>query len=109
MMLLQCFFFFFFFFFFFIRSYVVDTHLNCTGKSIGIGCNLKTMELLDCGLIGVCAVIRSYIYRVRESLHGTKQSCVSETVSAVSGLRVRFGARKKKVPVYLSPCNSCAG
>ena len=23
------------------------------------GCNLKTMELLDCALIGVCAVIRS--------------------------------------------------
>ena len=23
------------------------------------GCNLKTMELLDCGLIGVCVVIRS--------------------------------------------------
>ena len=24
-----------------------------------IGCNLKTMEFLDCALIGVCAVIRS--------------------------------------------------
>ena len=52
-------------------------HLNCTDKSMKFklvptsyalikkvdkkytGCNLKTMELLDCALIGVSAVIRS--------------------------------------------------
>ena len=65
-----------FFLIFFIKAYVVGTHLNCINKSMqftemGIhniclpkevdkkytGCNLKTMELLDCTLIGVCAVI----------------------------------------------------
>ena len=44
----------------------MGTHLNCHNicnyKEVDIkytGCNLKTMELLDCALIGVCAVIRS--------------------------------------------------
>ena len=38
------------------------THNICLYKEVDIkytGCNLKTMELLDCALIGVCAVIRS--------------------------------------------------
>ena len=64
-----------FFLIFFIKTYVVGTHLNCINKSIQMGalnislykevdkkytgCNLKTAELLDCALIGVCAVIRS--------------------------------------------------
>ena len=62
-----------FFLIFFIKTYVVGTHLNCIDKSMGThniclykevdkkytGYNLKTMELLDCALIGVCAVIRS--------------------------------------------------
>ena len=55
----------------------MGTHLNCIDKSILIqmdthniclynkvdkkytDCNLKTMELLDCALIGACTVIRS--------------------------------------------------
>ena len=40
----------------------MSTHNICLHKEIDIkytGCNLKTMELLDCALIGVCAVIRS--------------------------------------------------
>ena len=62
----------------FIKAYVVGIHLNCIDKSmqfkwvpttipVGLykevdkkytGCNLKTTELLDCVLVGVCAVIR---------------------------------------------------
>ena len=59
---------------FFIKAYVVGTHLNCIlADAIQIGthniclytevdkkytgCNLKTTELLDCALIGVCPVI----------------------------------------------------
>ena len=60
----------------FIKAYIVGTHLNCINKLMAIqmsthniclykevdkkytGCNLKTMELLDCVLIGICAVIR---------------------------------------------------
>ena len=40
----------------------MSTHNICLYKEVDIkytGCNLKTMELLDCALIGVCAVIRS--------------------------------------------------
>ena len=60
----------FFFVILFIKAYVVGTHLNCINKSMQFwvpttfafkkytGCNLKTIELLDCVLIGVCAVIR---------------------------------------------------
>ena len=63
-----------FFQIFFIKTYVVGTHLNCIDKSVQFkwvpityafidkkyaDCNLKTTELLDCVLIGVCAVIRS--------------------------------------------------
>ena len=57
---------------FFITAYVVGTHLNCIDKSMQFkwapttfafkkytGCNLKTLELLDCALIGVCVEIRS--------------------------------------------------
>ena len=67
------------FFIFFIRTYiyVVDTHLNCINKLMLFkwvpatytyykevdkkytGYNLKTTELLDCMLTGVCAIIRS--------------------------------------------------
>ena len=67
---------FFFLLIFFIKAYVVGTHLNCINKSMQFkwvpttyalnkeidkkytSCNLKTTELLNCGLIGVCAVIR---------------------------------------------------
>ena len=38
------------------------THNICLYKEVGkkyTGCNSKTMKLLDCKLIGVCAVIRS--------------------------------------------------
>ena len=40
----------------------MGTHNICLYKEVDIkytGCNLETMELLDCALIGVCAVIRS--------------------------------------------------
>ena len=40
----------------------MSTHNICLYKEVKkkyIGCNLKTMEFLDCALIGVCAVIRS--------------------------------------------------
>ena len=39
----------------------MGTHNICLYKEVDkkyTGCNLKTMELLDCVLIGVCAVIR---------------------------------------------------
>ena len=57
----------FFLLIFFIKAYVVGTHLNCIDniclyKDVDkkyTGCNLKTTELLDCALIGICAVIRS--------------------------------------------------
>ena len=40
----------------------MSTHNICLYKEVKkkyIGCNLKSTELLDCALIGVCAVIRS--------------------------------------------------
>ena len=46
----------------------MGTHNICLYKEVDkkyTGYNLKTMDLLDCALIGVCAVIRSntvYIY-----------------------------------------------
>ena len=39
----------------------MSTHNICLYKEVDkkyTGCNLKTMELLDCALIGICAVIR---------------------------------------------------
>ena len=39
----------------------MGTHNICLYKEVDknyTGCNLKTMQLLDCALIGVCAVIR---------------------------------------------------
>ena len=39
----------------------MGTHNICLYKEVDkkyTGCNLKTTELLDCALIGVCAVIR---------------------------------------------------
>ena len=62
----------FFLLIFFIKAYVVgtrqvdaiqiSTHNICLYKDVDkkyTGCNLKTTELLDCALIGICAVIRS--------------------------------------------------
>ena len=42
----------------------MGTHLNCICLYKEVekkynGCNVKTTELLDCALLGVCAVIRS--------------------------------------------------
>ena len=82
MMLMRCFgsFFFFFFFFFFFDFLYKSTCCGCSFElhrqdyavQIGIhntrlykevdkytDCNLKTTELRDCALIGVCAVIKS--------------------------------------------------
>ena len=55
---------------FFIKAYVVGTLLNCMQMGTHniclykvdkryTGCNLEITELLDCVLIGVCAVIRA--------------------------------------------------
>ena len=71
MMLMRYFFCCFFLCDFLIKAYVVGTHLNCIDNlSMQFkwvpttfafrkyaGCNLKTMELLGCALIGVCVVI----------------------------------------------------
>ena len=60
----------------------MGTHLNCIDLSTCIhniclyketdknynGCNLKTTELLDCALIGVCAVIRSNTVFLHENI-----------------------------------------
>ena len=89
MVLTRCFVFF-FFLIFFLKAYIVGTHLNCIDRSYAgthsncidtiqmgthniclykevdktySGCNLKTTELLDCALIGVCALIRSNTVR----------------------------------------------
>ena len=60
-----------FFLIFFIKTYVVGTQVDaiqmstqniCLYKEVKnkyTGRNLKTTEVLDCALIGVCAVIRS--------------------------------------------------
>ena len=40
----------------------ISTHNICLYKDVDkkyTGCNLKTAKLLDCALIGICAVIRS--------------------------------------------------
>ena len=40
----------------------MSTHKICLYKEVDkkyTGCNLKTTKLLDCALMGVCAVIRS--------------------------------------------------
>ena len=45
-----------------INAIQMGTHNICLCKEVDknyTGCNLKTMELLDCVLIEVCAVIRS--------------------------------------------------
>ena len=65
------------------KAYVVGTHMNCIDNAIqtsthNIGlykevkkmytdCSLKTTELLDCTLIGVCAVIRSNTVYIEKS------------------------------------------
>ena len=74
-----------FFLTFFIKAYVVGARLNCIDVAIQMsthdiclhkevkkkytGYNLKTMEFLDCALIGVCAVIRSNTVMFHEILH----------------------------------------
>ena len=47
----------FFFLIFFIKAYNISFYKEVDKKYTG--CNLKTTKLLDCALIGVCAVIRS--------------------------------------------------
>ena len=71
----------------------MGTHLNCTDRQVHAiqmgthticlykevdkkftGCNLKTMELLDCELIGVCAVIRlNTVFLSKTCIVGTHQ------------------------------------
>ena len=53
----------------------MGTHNICHYKEVGkkySGCNLKTTELLDCALIGVCAVIRlNMVITLFEPYHHT--------------------------------------
>ena len=47
-----------------VNAIQMSTHNICLYKEVKkkyTGCNLKTMEFLDCALTGVCAVIRSYM------------------------------------------------
>ena len=44
-----------------VNAIQMSTHNICLFKEVDkkyTGCNLKTTELLDCALVGVCAVIR---------------------------------------------------
>ena len=53
----------------------MSTHNICLYK-VDIkytGCNLKTMELLDCALIGVCAVIRSNTVTLLKHANGPEK------------------------------------
>ena len=46
----------------FVDAIQMGTHNICLYKEVDkkyAGCNLKTTELLDCALIGICAVLRS--------------------------------------------------
>ena len=53
----------------------MSTHNICLFKKVDkkyMGCNLKTTELLDCALIGLCAVIRSnmvYVFLISRRKH----------------------------------------
>ena len=51
----------------------MGTHNICLPEEVDkkyTGCNLKTTELLDCALIGVCVVIRSNtVYPSNLELH----------------------------------------
>ena len=82
-----------YFLIFFIKAcceYSFELHLNCLYKEADkkyTACNLKTTELLDCVLVGVCVVIRSnmvYCFSVMLSRRG----------GAASELMVRFHANK---------------
>ena len=49
----------------------MDTHNICLYKKVdkkSTGCNVKTMKLLDCELIGGCAVIRSNMVFLYENI-----------------------------------------
>ena len=51
----------------------MSTHNICLYKEVDqkyTGCNLKTTELLDCVLIGVCAIIRSNTVFFRQNIIG---------------------------------------
>ena len=61
----------------------MGTHNICLYKEVDkkyTGCNLKTTELLACGLIGVCAVIRSNTWKVMtdfDMLHTVSNICTN--------------------------------
>ena len=63
----------------------MGTHNVCLYKEVNrkyAGCNLKTMELLDCALIGVCAVIRSNTVLIISALQtmGDRYNCRSTLI-----------------------------
>ena len=74
----------------------MGTHTVCLYKEVNkkySGCNLKTTELLDCALIGVCAVIRSNtVY-----LNSTDQS-IFTVFSKVPSLHPRYQGKMPQSP-----------
>ena len=65
-----------------VNAIQVGTHNICLYKKVDkkyTSCILKTMELLDCALIGACAVIRSNTvccgYSVEVPRQGTSNEC----------------------------------
>ena len=55
----------------------MSTHNICLYRQNYTGCNLRTMELLECVLIGVCAVIRSNTVYLQAGLHITSVAHLS--------------------------------
>ena len=74
---------------FFIKAYAMGFHIICLYKEVDIGCNLKTMELLDYALIGVCAVIMLNTVSISNSLtyleNGLFQYIVGEFIQSLMG------------------------
>ena len=65
----------------------MGTHNICLYKEVDkkyTGCNLKTTELLDCALVGVCVVIRLNTV-LREICTSTYQICrIEETINGTT-------------------------
>ena len=58
----------------------MSTHNICLFKEVKkkyTGCNLKTMDFIDCALIGVCAVIEVYASKTRTWIQG--KMCVNSS------------------------------
>ena len=56
----------------------IGTHNICLYKEVDkkyAGCNLKTSELLDCALIGVCAVTKEYSIQTPKKVREKSREC----------------------------------